>query len=359
MLPIIHKYIIREVLKYLTIVLIMVVGIYIAVDFFEKIDDFLEAGLPFSKVLIFFVYKTPFIVAQITPVGLLLAVLVVFGLMNKNNEIIALKSAGVSIYYLLRPMIAMGLLMSFFIFFLAEMVVPLTVGRANHIWLREVRKEAAVLSREKNIWMKGNRAIIHIKHYDPKITAIFGVTLNYFDKAFRLVRRVDASKGIYQQGQWVLYDIMEQNLNSQEKNYTVNFYPERVEKLEFIPEDLKQVAKKSEEMSFKELYAYIHRIESEGYDATAQRVDLYAKFAFPFVCLLLSMVATGIAIRAKLKEGLPVSIVYGLGVAFLYWVFYSFSVSLGRGEMLPPLLAVWAANFVFLCLGVLLLIHAE
>src|SRR3989339_1358889 len=123
-MTIIHKYIIREVLKYLAIVLIMVVGIYIVVDFFEKIDDFLEAGLPFSKALIFFAYKTPFIIAQITPVGLLLAVLIVFGLMNKNNEIIALKSAGVSVYHLLKPMIALGLLMSFFMFFLSEAIVP-------------------------------------------------------------------------------------------------------------------------------------------------------------------------------------------------------------------------------------------
>jgi lipopolysaccharide export system permease protein len=359
MMLIIHKYIIREVLKYLIILLTMVVGIYIVVDFFEKIDDFLEVGLPFSTALIFFVYKSPFIIAQIIPVGLLLAVLVVLGLMNKNNEIIALKSAGVSIYHLLKPMIAVGLLMSFLMFFLSEVVVPLTVGRANDIWLKEVRKDASVLSREKNIWMKGNRAIIHIKHYDPQKQTIYGITLNYFNGEFRLVRRVDAPKGIYQNGQWVLYDIMEQNIISQQGNYAVEFHPERVEKLEFIPEDLKRVAKKSEEMSFKELYAYIRRIESEGYDATAQRVDLYAKFAFPFVCLLLSVVGTGIAIRGKLKEGLPVSIVYGLGVAFLYWVFYSFSVSLGRGEMLPPLLAVWVANFVFLCLGILMLMQAE
>jgi len=358
-MTIIHKYIIREVLKYLTIVLTMVVGIYLVVDFFEKIGDFLEAGLPFSKALIFFAYKTPFIIAQITPVGLLLAVLVVFGMMNKNNEIIALKSAGVSIYHLLKPMIAMGLLTSFFMFFLSEVIVPLTVARANHIWLREVRKESTVLSREKNIWIRGNHAIIHIKHFNPEIPAIYGITLNYFDSDFRLIRRVDAPRGVFRRGQWVLSDIMEQNLILQEGDYTVDFHPQRVEQLEFMPEELKRVAKKSEEMGFKELYAYIRRIESEGYDATSLRVDLYAKFAFPFVCLLLSMVGTGIAIRGRLKEGLPVSIVYGLVVAFLYWVFYSFSVSLGRGEMLPPLAAVWAANFVFLCLGVLLLMHAE
>jgi len=152
---------------------------------------------------------------------------------------------------------------------------------------------------------------------------------------------------------------MEQNLIGEQGGYDVRFYPERTEQLDFIPEDLSHVAKRSEEMGFNELRAYIRRIESEGYDATSQRVDLYSKLAFPFVCLLMSMIGTGIAIRGKLKEGIPVSIVYGLGVAFLYWVFYSFSVSLGRGEMLPPLLAVWAPNFVFLCLGALLLMHAE
>lgn len=358
-MSIIHKYLICEVLKYLAIVLIMVVGIYIAVDFFEKIDDFLEAGLPFSRALIFFVYKTPFIIAQVTPVGLLLAILIVFGLMNKNNEMIALKSAGVGIYHLLKPMIALGLLFSLLLFFVSEVIVPLTVGRANHIWLREVRNESAVLSKDKNIWLRGSRAIIHIKHYDPQIQTILGVALNYFDKDFRLVRKVGAAKGVYGQGRWVLIDVMEQQLTASTDQYRIEFFPERVEDLELVPEDLRRVAKKSEEMGFMELYDFIRRVESEGYDATAQRVDLYAKFAFPFVCLLLSMVGTGIAIRGRLKEGLPVSIVYGLGVAFLYWVFYSFSVSLGRGEMLPPLPAVWAANFVFLCLGVLLLMHAE
>lgn len=358
-MPIINKYLIRQILKYQVLILIMVIGVYLAVDFFEKIDDFLEKGLPFSKALSFFLYKTPFIVAQITPVGLLLAVLVVFGLMNKHNEILALKSGGVSVYYLLRPILSMGLVFSIFLFFLSEIVVPLTVGKANNIWLREVRNESAVLSREKNIWIKGNRNIIHIKYYDQEKAAVFGVTVNYFDKKFKLVKRIDAHRGVYDNGQWILYDIMEQKLIPRDGNFDVGFYPQRVENLEFGPEALSRVTKKSEEMNFKELYSYIKRVEAEGYDATIQRVDLYAKFSFPFVCLILCIVGTGIAIRSRLKEGLPVSIAYGLGVAFLYWVFYSFSVSLGHGEMLPPLLAVWTANFVFLCVGLLMLLNAE
>ena len=115
----IEKYVTKEILKYFCILLATVVSIYLAVDFFEKIDNFMEASLPFSKIIRFFYLKIPSIVAQFAPVGILLAILVVFGLMNKNNEIIALKSSGVSIYYLLKPVVSIGLFLSILIFLLS------------------------------------------------------------------------------------------------------------------------------------------------------------------------------------------------------------------------------------------------
>ncbi len=101
-MSLLSKYLTREILKNFVFVLFAVVIIFIAVDFIEKIDDFMDAGLSTTRVIQFFEYKTPFIVAQITPVGILLAVLIVLGVMNKNNEIVALRAGGVSVYYLLR-----------------------------------------------------------------------------------------------------------------------------------------------------------------------------------------------------------------------------------------------------------------
>ena len=148
---IINKYLIKEILKYFSIVLTMIVGIYVAVDFFERIDNFIKAGVPLSKAFIFFIFKIPFIIAQIIPVCILLAVLITFGLMTKNNEIIALRSSGVSIYYLLKPVLLTGFLFSILLFFLSEVIVPITMEDANKIWLGDVRKESAIVSKEKNI----------------------------------------------------------------------------------------------------------------------------------------------------------------------------------------------------------------
>jgi lipopolysaccharide export system permease protein len=356
---ILHRYLIREILKNFAMVIVVVVGIYLAVDFFEKIDDFMTAGLPVSRALSYLLYKVPFVMAQITPVGVLLSVLIVFGLMNKHHELIALKSSGVSLYFLLRPVVIIGAVVGFGLFVLSEVLVPLSMDQANRIWREQVRKESAVTTREHNIWIKGNRQIVHIKYYHPEDHTLYGMSLYRFDAKFRLIQRMDAKKAVFASGQWVLSDVMEQTLDAKGKSYVVAFRDQIPENLDFKPIDMQRVVKKSEEMGYFELSAYIDRVVKEGYDATHYRVDLDAKIAFPFICIVMSLLGAGIAMGGKKLDGLTMSIAYGITVVFCYWIFYSFCVSLGYGEMLPPVVSVWVANLVFLALGCWLLLRAE
>ena len=358
-MSIISRYLTREIFKYFGIILVTVICIFLSVDFFEKIDNFIEAGLPFSTTIRFFQFRIPFIIAQIAPVCILLAVLVVLGLMNKNNEIIALKSSGISIYFFLRPVLSIGLLFAVFLFFLSETLVPITINKANTIWLKEVKKKAAVISKEKNIWIKGNRSILNIKYYNPTNKTLSGVTLYFFDTDFALMRRIDAKNGFFKNKKWVFHEVLEQIRDKKTGNYQVELHEQKVEKLDFLPDDLKRVIKKSEEMNFKELYLYIKNIESEGYDATIYKVDLNAKIAFPFVCIIMCLLATGIAIKIKKGRTLSICITYGIGIIFLYWILYSFCLSLGYGGILPPIIASWMANLIFLCFGGLTLLNAE
>ena len=358
-MSIISKYLTREILKLFAIILAMVVGIYVIVDFFEKVDDFLERGVPLTRAVLFFLFKIPFIFSQILPVCVLLSVLVVFGLMNKNNEIVALKSSGVSVYHLFKPVLILGILFSLLMFTLTEVVVPITMAKANVIWLKEVRNEPAVLTRERNIWIRGNQAITHIKFYHSARKTMMGLTLNRFDKNFRLTRRIDAERGVFDKGRWMLFNVMEQHLEGKYGKSRMKYHDQLSEKLEFFPDDLKHVAKKSEEMNYTELKELILKVEAEGYDATAYKVDLNSKIAFPLVCVIMCLIGTGIALKGQVREGLPAAIAYWIGIAFLYWIFFSFCISLGYGEMLPPFVAAWVANLVFLCFGIFTLLGAE
>lgn len=360
--PILYRYVIHQILRYAAVILVIVVGIYLVVDFFERIDNFIEAGLPVSRTLVYLAYKIPTIIAQILPVALLLAVMVTLGLMGKHNEVVALKSGGISYHRLVRPLVGVGVLFSLLLFITAEVFVPVTAAKSNAIWWEEVKQRSAVLSREKNIWLKDDQRIAHIKFYDRDAGTAHGITVYVFDEAFRMVRRIDAATAVYEPsyargiGHWQLFELMEQVLDPASGQYRVSSEDGPLGfSLGITPENLETVVKKSEEMSLPELRAYIRRIESEGYDATRYRVDLYAKTAFPFVCVILSLVSAGIAGRRNVRDGLPVGITYGIGIAFLYWIFYSFCISIGYGGMIPPAVAAWTANFLFLCLAVFVL----
>ena len=358
-MTILDRYLLKEILKCFVIVLAVVLGLYIIVEFFNKADNFIEAGLSISRLVRYLQLKLPQIVVQITPIGILLAVLTAFGLMNKHNEIIALKSGGISIYFLLRAVMGIAIVISTALFLLSEVVVPITISKANRIWLSEVKKKPVLATRQKNIWIKGNRAIYFIKFFNPRKLHISGVTLNYFDSDFRLAKRIDATKGVYQEAQWIFSEVMVQTLDKKTGTYAVRIYPQQAVDIDILPEDLKRVFTRSEEMNVAELFSYIREVESEGYDATTFRVDLHARFALPVLSIIVCLLGIGIAVKRKGREGPSVSIAFGAVMIFVYWVLHSFCLSLGYGGLLPPIIAAWISNIIFSCYAVLNLLNAE
>ncbi len=346
-MTILYRYVTREILITFLIVLVAVMSIYVAIDFIEKIDNFMEAGVSAGRCLVYLIYKLPFIAVQIAPVGFLLSILIALGLMTKNNEIIALKSCGIGKERVFKPTMVLGLIFCGALFITADRVVPAFMAKANQIWLQEVRKKNIYASKTNDIWMRAARQIVHIKQYSPKEGRVTGITIYTFDDDFRLVQRVDAKDGQYEGGRWILEDAIQQNLDKKKGIYRVTLHQTLTAQIELNPQDLSQATKRSDEMGLAELSRYIAKVEREGYGATRFRVDYQGKIASPFVCIFLSVLGTGIALRGKLREGMPVSITYGLSITFLYWIFNSLCLALGYAEILHPVIAAWMANLVF------------
>lgn len=353
---IIGCYIIREVTRYFGIILLIVLGVYLTVDFIEKVDKFIEAAIAWQRAFLFFVCKIPLILVQLTPVGTLLSVMITFGLMAKNNELLALRISGISMVSLLRPMIWCGLAAVMLMVVIAEAIMPFTVSQSNQIWLREVRGYRDARIRQSDIWLKSDETFLNIRLFHPEKQMAEGITLHRFNPQFRLTERIDAEKGLYKDNAWILQRGIIQN---QTDGFSVRLFEELRMPLGFTPEDLASARPKPEEMSFLQLYRFIAKVEDEGYDATRYRVDLQAKISFPFISLIMTIIGAGLAARSKVKASLPGSITLGLGIAFLYWIAFSFCLSLGYAGALPPLIAAWGANLIFTCLAAYLMINAD
>jgi lipopolysaccharide export system permease protein len=358
-MTLIQRYVISTITKYFAMALVVILTIFIAIDYLGTMDEFIAAKISLWRALFFVLLRTPFVGVQFIPVVLLLAILITFGLMSKNNELVILQAGGVSIYRLVRPVMTMALFCGLFHLYLAESVVPPTMARANKIQLHEIRKKGQVTAKKKNVWMKGPRRITHIAFFQPSENAIYGFSRFFFDQRFRLIRRLDAARGEFRDDRWVLTECIEQTLNNKTNVFQVRLHDEFSEDLQLQPDDFKQIVTRSEEMSFRELKDYVRRIALEGYDATHYRVDLYAKSAYPCMSLIMGLIGVGFTARRKWLKGLPVAIALGIGIAFIYGVFHSFCISLGYGGVLPPLAAAWTANFVFFCAAAVMLVNIE
>jgi len=184
------RYIIKEISKHFLIVLVVVIVIFVSVDYLGTMDKFLRVGMPLLKALGYVLLRVPFMVAQLIPAIILLTLIIVFGLMKRNNEVLILKSSGISALYFLKSVLLTGFILSIFLFLLSEIVVPITFSKTNKIKEYEIKKkQSLVTSREKNIWTKGHRKITHIKYAKPKQGSIFGISCNTFDDNFNLMKR--------------------------------------------------------------------------------------------------------------------------------------------------------------------------
>ncbi|MDI6796703.1 MAG: LPS export ABC transporter permease LptG [Desulfatibacillaceae bacterium] len=347
-MKILTRYIGFSLARQLFVMLAAVVVIYLAIDFFEKIDDFMDQGLPFSTALWFFALRLPLVISQVAPVGVLLSVLVVFGIMARHNEIIALRCGGAGSLRLLAPVLVFALAATFALMAFMETVLPGAARKANSIWYGQVRNETPVAGRGSNIWYAGDGFFVHVGSYLAAEKTALDVTVAYLDENFNLVRRLDAVSGVYDQNLWRLVGVLEQDLADGLK---MAHLQEAWVDLGFSDADLTRVARRPEEMDYSLLMDHARTIEARGYNASRHRADAHAKIAFPFVCVIMGIIGGALSLRKKRGEGLAVTIVWGMGLAFAYWVVHSMSLSLGYAGRLPPLGAAWAANGIFALLA--------
>ncbi|MFP4037770.1 MAG: LptF/LptG family permease, partial [Desulfobacteraceae bacterium] len=139
-MKILSSYILKEFLKITLICEVVFVAIYLVVDFFQKMDNFMQVGASWTVMFSYFLYKTPFITAQLLPSAVLIGAIILLSIMRRNREITALKACGVNLYSLFRYLALAALVFSAVLFLFSEVMVRNTTAKYNDIWMYEVEK---------------------------------------------------------------------------------------------------------------------------------------------------------------------------------------------------------------------------
>jgi lipopolysaccharide export system permease protein len=357
-LRVLTRYFCKEFFKLLALVLTIALSIYLIIDFVQRLNDFLDVHIPMRVLFLFLFYKTPFIITQILPVSTLIAIIVMFSLMKKNNEITAMKASGINMFEISKPVIFVSILVAGIMFLFSELIVPYASSRSNEIWNIEVKKNAPTrFYGHDHIWYRGANALYLIRRFDSKKNVMLDLSLYFFDKSFQLIKRIDARKGVWTGHNWKIQEGIVQEVKD-EGGYSLMKFDEIQIDLPEGPEVFVRPVRKPEEMSYWQLKRYAERVRIEGYDDTEYLVDMNIKLALPLVNLLMVLIGIPVALGIK-RGGTPLAVSLGVGFCFLYLINLGFLRSLGLSGMLPPVLAAWSANVIFFFLGIYMMMRLK
>lgn len=343
---ILENYIGREFLKILVICLAAFLSIFLLVDFFERIDRLVNAGLGLEGFASYVMLKVPFALSQVLSPAVMLGAMVTFGLLTRFHEIMAIRTSGLDILWLIRPVVVLAALVAVAGLALNLYFAPWSQARLTTFWETQVQKKPPrSLVALEHFWYKGDRAIYNIVMFRKDTNTLEGVRIYLFDPQFRLMQVVTAKQARWQGDSWRLYNGSIQTFEEGAPKEWESFAARDFDLTE-KPQDFGSLEKKISEMDLAELRRYVDRLERDGYKATLYQVEIQSRFSLAVSPLILAMLGLGLALNQE-KLYLPVIVAVGLGLMFLYWLIFGLSVSLGQAGRWPVLWSVWWPHAFF------------
>lgn len=357
-MKIIDRYIAKSFLTSFIWCVVVFVLMAVIIDIFSFIDDIIKNKIPFQSIFAFYFYYIPTVFIQIIPMAVLLSTIYMLSNLNKNNEIIAMKSSGIGLWRILAPLLVIGFMISALTFIVNDRVVPMTSKISQMIRREELEKRKENKSRIVDnvaVYGTGNR-ILFARNYEVGNKKLNDIIIHEHDASENLVSKVTAQYALWTGNEWIFHKAIKTRIDNAGKIIGApTFYNELEIPLKERPRDFAYGEWKADFMSYRELGNYIKNFRGSDVKITRNLlVDLHYKVAFPFISLIIIMVAAPFALltmRGGVMIGIGMSIVIGL----LYYAVIAISLAFGKAGILLPFIAAWFGNIIFFILGIYLL----
>ncbi len=361
-LQILDIYVVRGWIFYFVLLLIAFTGVYIIFDFFQMLGDIVRNQISIQVVFDYYRYLLPNILYLMLPLSILVATLVNFGLLTKTNQVIAIKSAGISLYRLSIPVLTVTALLSVGMFLFADGILPETNQRQSALRNQIKGKPAQTFYRPDHQWIFGSSSrIYNYTFFDSDQNVFANLSVFEFDPVtFRMTRRIHAARAVWEPSvnAWILENGWSRDFNADRvTNYTA-FSVQTFKELTEEPAYFKKEVKPSDQMSALELRRYIADLRQGGFDVVRLSVQLYRKFSFPLIAFVVTLIGIPFSFTMGGKGALT-GIALSIGIAIIYWSTSSLFEAMGNLSQLPPVMAAWSPDILFGLAGTYLLVRMK
>jgi lipopolysaccharide export system permease protein len=361
---ILDRYILRELLVPFLLGLAVFTSILLIVRILKLVEMVVNRGVPITQILRLFSYILPAFLEVTVPMALLLAILVAFGRLSSDSELIALRAAGISLYRLLMPVGAFAVAVTLLTLALSLYARPWgnTLLRTGLYEIVRTRAVAGIKPKIFNDEFSG--LVIYVDRVAPATDVLEGILISdtrdaamhntVYAESGRLFSNEDhrtltlrlESGGIYSTGSEG-HDYQDTRFDT----YDITLDADAA------LAQLRNRTKDVSEMTLAELRESIEVKAAQGEPTFAERVESQRKFSIPFACLVFAALGVPLGIqpsRSVHSRGFTMSLV----LIFVYYLLLTFGQQLGERGSLPPLVAVWLPNLVLSIIAGFLLARA-
>ncbi len=347
---VLDRYILREFLRNFLFSLLFFTTLLLVVRFSEReMGRFISRNMSVLSSMFSLALQIPGFVIQIAPPSVLFATFFSLGRMAQNNEITAMKSAGISLYRVFQPVLVAAFLIALFMIVFNDQVATWAIGRDAE--LKESGSRRSDIATNVVFVGSGGR-VFHINLIIFNNHAMQNVTIHEFGEDNNVQREIFASQASWEGQIWYLTRGIVRTFNGdiwEEEPYA--------RKELTVPEDPEFMAKAMKdlkEMSFSEMRELVKHKKLAGQPVRKDLVSLHDKISFPFACFIMALLGAPLFVVFG-RSGMAVGFLLTMFASFLYWgiaiaVFEAF----GNSGKLPPMLACWVANFIFAAVGIVL-----
>ncbi len=327
------KYLLRHFLTIILVVGLGLLGLFLLVEVFERLDDFVEAHARTGDILLYFLYRLPGLLDSISPLIFLMAGLVSISMLARQNELLILKASGISPWQVMKPHLAVVALFSVSLVFLSGFITPKTESMASA--LREnkprhgmVRGDRLFYHGEKNIWS----AVVE----RPDASLLSSLHWMRYDDNYHIMDIIHAKRAEYSgKGRWNLFNGIHQTRDITAQPLKDIPFKSMSLKSGQTPRDFMAVETPPQHMKITALYTAIKRMKQAGLSTAALESMFWSRLTYPL--LGLAMLFAGLPIVLNVgRSGIAFGISLGIALGFVVWISWNFLFTLESSGRLHP-----------------------
>ena len=339
-------YILKKFLTAFAFIMVLLVAVIIVVDVTEKNDDFIQRKASAHAIIYdYYLNYAPFLADLLSPIIVFIATVFVTSQLAVRSEIIAMLSSGMSFRRFMRPYLIGAMLIGIALFYLGGWLIP-DANKVRVEFERKYLKNEFYFS-DRNVHLKvAPETYAYLESYNNSIDLGIRFTLEKV-QGTKLLEKLEASQISWKpdKQKWTLenakvrtFDGMKESVRTLSRIDTT---------LNMLPKDFRSQYNEQQRYTLTELEAKVTELRSRGADnLIIYQIEQYQRFTKPFAIIILTMMGVIVSAR-KSRGGVGFQIALGFVLAFIYILFFMLSTGAAQKGGLPPILAVWLPNLTF------------